>query len=129
MGKIVTRVTNPSTHILRDRAIIIEQTLAAEQKKLVNSYDSKIQATKFAISKLTDIAPDQTTSLRVAADIDAPKWVNELQTLSLKLRDLLIAREVAKNNFNEFFGDSETLAEEAGVAVPGADDNTELTEE
>ena len=76
MGKIVTRVTNPSTNILRDRAIIIEQTLAAEQKKLVNSYDSKIQATKFAISKLTDIAPDQTTSLRCAAYIDAPKLVN-----------------------------------------------------
>ena len=50
MGKFVTRATNSSANVLRDRAIIIEQTLATEQKKLINSYDAEIQKVNLSTS-------------------------------------------------------------------------------
>lgn len=128
MGKFVTRATNSSANVLRDRAIIIEQTLATEQKKLINSYDAEIQKVNLAINKLTDVAPDESTSLRVGGAIDPAKWVNDLQHHKLKLRDLLIARKTAQDTFNEFFGDTETLAAENAGATPEVDD-TELVED
>ena len=104
MNKFAETLTSSNETIKESRAQMLADETVLEVEALVSSLKKEKLQLKNKIVKLTDLAPDNTYSLRPGgADFDAFQWVAELyQTgLDLKLKEIELAE--AKAILKEWF--------------------------
>lgn len=106
MSKFVKTLSASNQEIKEARAeMIAEETVIEVQQFVSNLKKEKLQL-KNKITKLTDLAPDNSYSLRPGGkDFDAAKWVKELHQakMDLKLKEIALAE--AEGIMNEWFED------------------------
>lgn len=104
--KFVTALSSSNDAIKESRAKMIADETAIEVDELVNRVKKEKMLLDNEIVKLTDLAPDNTYSLRPGGvDFKASKWVEKLyQTkldLELKTIELNVAQSIKKEWFTE----------------------------
>lgn len=108
MSKFVEKLAASGDSIKKDRAEMLAEETVIEVQQFVSGLKKDKLKLKNKINKLTDLAPDNTYSLRPGgADFNAEKWVKELHQakMDLKLKEISLAE--AESIMNEWFGDAE----------------------
>ena len=106
MSKFVETLSASNQTIKEARAeMIAEETVIEVQQFVSNLKKEKLQL-KNKITKLTDLAPDNSYSLRPGGkDFNSAQWVQELHKakMDLKLKEIALAE--AEGIMTEWFGD------------------------
>ena len=91
--------------IRQDRAVVIVESAYINYKRLVEDLDLEIKQVKRDRENMLDLSPTTAQSLVVASDFDAPEFVKKDIALGVKIRNLEITRDVAKQRFIHLFGE------------------------
>lgn len=113
MSKFVTMLSASNQDIKSSRAEMIAEETVIEVNQFVSILKKEKMLLKNKIVKLTDLAPDNTYSLRPGGkDFNPTKWVQELhQTkMDLKLKEIELAE--AESILTEWFSEETTTTNE-----------------
>ena len=103
-NKFITNLSASDSSIKETRAILLSKGASIAANGLVQRIESEKLALEMEISKLTDLAPDTSYSLKPGGDkFDAVKWVDDLHKTKLKLRLKEIELESAQEIVKEWF--------------------------
>jgi hypothetical protein len=109
MSKFEKMVSASNSTTLASRASDLAEEVSLELNSFINNLKREKSQLKSKVNKLTDLAPENTTSLRPGhPDFDAAKWVSELHQcrMDLALKDVELAEAQAIHD--EFFGEEPT---------------------
>ena len=114
MGKFLQMMSHNDSNALKARASQIDTQARIAQEEIIHKLKIEKTNVEMQIQGLTDFAPDTTDSLRPGVKGWNPnKWAAELQDAKTRLYELNVELKIAEGTFKEFFGDDETVAEEA----------------
>ncbi len=109
MSKFEKMISSSSSATLANRASDLAEDVVLELNSFINNLKKEKSKLKSTINKLTDLAPENTTSLRPGhPDFEPAKWVSELHQcrMDLALKEVELAE--AEAIYNEYFGEEET---------------------
>lgn len=109
MSKFEKMISSSSSATLANRASDLAEDVVLELNSFINNLKKEKSKLKSTINKLTDLAPENTTSLRPGhPDFEPAKWVAELHQcrMDLALKEVELAE--AEAIYNEYFGEEET---------------------
>lgn len=110
MNKFVSTITKSHEGIREDRAQNKAQKTELKQKALVDKLQGEVLDLEGKIQDLTDLAPEDTTSLK-PQDFDEEHWVEKMQQYKIDLLNKQIELETAKETYNDWFVAEETNEE------------------
>lgn len=105
------RLNQGHSEVLSTRNQLVVNQAKIAQEALVKEKEALVNGLKLKIDQLTDLAPENTTSLTVknALSDNPVKWVADLHQLSV---DLVLAEQehkIAKANYEELFPEEEAV--------------------
>lgn len=104
MKKFQQLISSNSNEALVRRAESITTGAEIAQQNLVNNLKQKKIEIELKIANLTDLAPEDTTSLRPGSkDWDAQKWVSDLQNAKQELYMVNMQLKLAEETYDEYF--------------------------
>jgi hypothetical protein len=104
MNKFVTTLSASDASIKASRATIISEQAEIEVQTMVQSLKKEKLTLQNKIAQMTDLSPEETTSLRPAGkSFDAAKWAKDLHTAKMQLKLKQIELDEAQNIYNEWF--------------------------
>jgi len=104
MSKFVTMLSASNQDIKSSRAEMIAEETIIEVNQFVSTLKKEKMLLKNKIVKLTDLAPDNTYSLRPGGkDFNATKWVQELHQTKMDLKLKEIELTEAESILTEWF--------------------------
>jgi hypothetical protein len=109
MSKFEKMISSSNSATLANRASDLAEDVVLELNSFINNLKKEKSKLKSTINKLTDLAPENTTSLRPGhPDFEPAKWVSELHQcrMDLALKEVELAE--AEAIYNEYFGEEET---------------------
>lgn len=109
MSKFVKMISDSNSATLASRAHDLAEDVSLELISFINELKKQKSKLKSTINKLTDLAPENTTSLRPGhPDFEPAKWVSELHQcrMDLALKEVELAE--AEAIYNEYFGEEKT---------------------
>ena len=108
LSKFVSSLSNNDGAIKTKRAAILASSTEAKQTALINALKDKINTIDLEIENLTDLAPDNTYSLKPGgSNYDPQAWVTKLQQLKLDRFTVSIELDIAVDTYNEWFAPQE----------------------
>jgi len=103
-GRFFKNITLSNKSIREARASQIDRAVGLKYKRMVEDLETKKEDLMADRENATDLSPSIATSLVPAQDLDADKFVaNDLQ-LTIKLRNIQIQLDAAKERYEYFFG-------------------------
>jgi hypothetical protein len=109
MSKFTEKIAATNSATLMSRSEDLEEEIVLELSSFINNLKKEKSQLKSKINKLTDLAPENTTSLRPGhADFEASEWVKNLHKYRMDLALKDIELKEAEAIHEEFFGDEET---------------------
>lgn len=103
-NKFVSTLSASDSTIKSSRATNLAELASIESSSQVQDLRRQKLTIEAKIAKLTDLAPETTTSLRPGSeDFNPSKWIKELHQLQMDLRLKKIELEVAEEIHNEWF--------------------------
>lgn len=111
MNKFSSMLSASNDNIKTTRAQSLAEATSLEVEAFISSLKRERNQLNSKLTNLTDLAPDNTYSLRPGAkDFDAAKWVKELHTtrMDLSLLDIKIKEAEAINK--EWFSEAAATA-------------------
>ncbi len=103
-GAFVASLRRNNKKIRDDRAIVIAEASQVFYKRTVEDLDLEIKQVKREREAMMDLSPTTADSLVLASDFDAKAFVNKDLDLGIKIRNLEIKLEVARNRYAYLFG-------------------------
>lgn len=104
MKKFQKLISSNNNEALIRRAESITTGAEIAQQNLVNGLKQKKIEIELKIANLTDLAPEDTTSLRPGSkDWDAQKWVSDLQNAKQDLYMVEMQLKLAQETYDEYF--------------------------
>lgn len=111
MNKFSDMLSASNTDIKTARAQALAESTVLEVEAFISSLKRERNVLNTKLTNLTDLAPDNTYSLRPGSkDFDAARWVKELHTTRMDLSLLDIKIKEADAIFNEWFKVTEPAA-------------------
>ena len=108
MSKFVKTLSASNDKIKQSRAQALAEEAKLEVDTFVNNLKRDVIQLKNKLAKLTDLAPDNSFSLRPGGDsFDAASWVKELHHTKMDLALKEIELEKAEDIVTEWFSDGE----------------------
>ena len=109
MSKFEKMISSSSSATLANRASDLAEDVVLELNSFINNLKKEKSKLKSTINKLTDLAPENTTSLRPGhPDFEPAKWVSELHQCRMDLALKEVELKEAEAIYNEYFGEEET---------------------
>jgi outer membrane protein TolC len=106
MNKFAKTLSASDKSIKEARAQMLADTTILEVDAKVSNLKREVNSLKNKITQLTDLAPDNTYSLRPGGkDYNPVKWIEELHQAKLDLKLKAIELEVAEEIKSEWFSD------------------------
>jgi hypothetical protein len=103
-NKFITNLSASDSSIKETRATLLSKGASIAANALVQRIETEKLALEMEISKLTDLAPDTSYSLKPGGDkFDAATWVEQLHKTKLKLSLKEIELKSAQEIVNEWF--------------------------
>ena len=104
MNKFTSLISNTGNDTLKRRAENIAQTAEIAQQNLVNKLKQRKAEISLNIENLTDLAPENTESLRPGSkDWNPETWVKQLQEAKEEQYAIAIQLKLAQETFDEYF--------------------------
>lgn len=104
MSKFVNMLSASDSAIKETRAKQLAEDTILEVDAFITSLRRELSKLNNKLTSLTDLAPDNTYSLRPGSkDFDASKWMNELHETKMEIKLKTIELEVANEIKNEWF--------------------------
>lgn len=104
MNKFTSLISNTGNDTLKRRAENIAATAEIAQQNLVNKLKQRKAEISLHIENLTDLAPENTESLRPGnKDWNPETWVTELQKAKEDKYTIEIQLKLAQETFDEYF--------------------------
>lgn len=104
-NKFITNLSASDASIKEARATLLSKGASIAANALVQKIETDKLALEMEISKLTDLAPNNSYSLKPGGDdFDAATWVNNLHKTKLKLNLKEIELKAAQAIVDEWFG-------------------------
>lgn len=111
MNKFAQTLSSSDKSIKQARAQMLSDTTVLEVEAKVSNLKREVNTLKNKITSLTDLAPDNTYSLRPGGkDYNPVKWVDELHQTKIDLRLKVIELEVAEEIYTEWFTETKAHA-------------------
>lgn len=109
MSKFEKMISASNSTTLANRASDLAEEVSLELNSFINNLKREKSQLKSKINKLTDLAPENTTSLRPGhPDFNAANWVAELHQCRMDLSLKEVELTEAQNILDEYFGEEET---------------------
>jgi hypothetical protein len=106
MSKFAKMIASSNDSIKEQRAEMLAEEAVLEVDQLVNGLKKERNKLRNEITKLTDLAPDNSYSLRPGGkDFDAAQWVSKLHQAKLDLKLKEIELTEAESIKTEWFGE------------------------
>jgi hypothetical protein len=106
MSKFVKTLSASNAEIKEARAKMLADTTVLEVESFVQALKKEKLELQNKLANLTDLAPDNTYSLRPGSkDFDAKLWVRELHSTRMEITLKEMELEEAQSIFNEWFGE------------------------
>ena len=102
-------LTRNTSQIKADRATEIAELAEIEAKRKVEDLERELKQLDRRKRSSLDLSPDNTYSIMKVKDFEPGDFVNIYSDLGLKIRELKIKLNNAKQTYNELFGNSYTL--------------------
>jgi len=102
-GAFVSSLVRNNKKIKEDRAIAIAETTQLLYKREVEDLEIQIKAVARERESALDLSPTTADSLILASDFDAKGFVARDIELGVKIRNLEIKLEIARNRYNRLF--------------------------
>lgn len=103
-GKFLDSLKRNNRKIREDRATAIVEDTCLAYKRAVEDIEMAIKRLTRDQDNMLDLSPTDARSLTLASDFDALDFVAKDIELSIKMRNLKIKLEVAKDRFRFLFG-------------------------
>lgn len=101
--KFLQNLTLSHKEITEKRGTELFEDTKFEQEELVRKLESKKRGLQRELSKLEDIYPNHTTSLKFDENFKPKSWVEEVQSIKSQLRVVNDELESAKETMSEWF--------------------------
>ena len=112
MSKFVSMISASNSASLIKRADDLSEEVLLELNSFINGLKKEKSQLKSKINKLTDLAPDNSTSLRPGhADFDAANWVKDLHQCRMELALKEVELEEAQAIYDEYFGEEDVTSQ------------------
>lgn len=111
MSKFEKMISSSNSTTLINRGKDLADEVSLELESFINNLKKEKAQLKNKINKLTDLAPENSTSLRPGhADFKPADWVKDLHKcrMNLALKDVELTE--AQAIYDEYFGDEEPKA-------------------
>lgn len=106
MSKFTKMISASNSATLSSRAADLEEEVVLELNSFINKLKKEKSQLKSKINKLTDLAPENTTSLRPGhPDFDPAVWVANLHQCRMDLALKEVELTEAQAIYDEFFGE------------------------
>lgn len=102
-GAFASSLFRNNKKIRTDRANIIVQGAQTLYKREVEDLELALEQNIMERTNLLDLSPTNSQSLILASDFNTKDFIAKDLSLSLKIRDLKIKLEVARERYNELF--------------------------
>ena len=103
-NKFASMLSASNTDIKSTRAEMVAESTSDEVDSFITNLRKEKRALSIKLNNLTDLAPDNTYSLRPGSkDFDATKWVKELHSTKMQLELKSIELKVAEEIKDEWF--------------------------
>ena len=103
MIKFVKNLTMSEVGIKQARAEALASGTQIEQQDLMNSLKREVLRLENKLTKLNDLAPATTVSLRPGENFDPKAWASDLQNTKIELLNKRIELDVATETYDEWF--------------------------
>lgn len=103
-GKFFESLNRNNKTIKKDRAISITEDAHQFYQRTIEDMERAIKKMKRDRANMLDLNPTDANSLVVASDFDASKFVEKDLELGVKIRNLQIRLEIARESFANLFG-------------------------
>lgn len=114
MSLFTNKITAGNTGILADRARNLAEQAKLEQETLVGNKKREVLRLEQELDKLTDLAPDNTTSLTPGGkDFNAADWVGKLHNVKIKLIEAQVHLQAAEETLATWFSEDDKPAKQA----------------
>jgi hypothetical protein len=105
MSKFTEMISASNSTTLTSRAEDLEEEVLLELNSFINGLKREKAQLKSKINKLTDLAPENSTSLRPGhSDFEASRWVKDLHQHRMDLALKEVELDEAQKIYNEYFG-------------------------
>ena len=104
-GAFAQSLTRNNKKIRADRAIAIAEDAETIYRREVEDLTMQIKKLRRERENMLDLSPTTSDSLVLASDFNAKDFVTRDIDLGVKIRNLEITLEIAKNRFNHLFGE------------------------
>lgn len=103
-GKFFENLNRNNKTIKRDRAVAIAEAAQLLYKREIEDMELEIKKLRREKAGLLDLSPTTADSLTLASDFNEKAFVAKCIELGLKIRNLTIKLEVAKQDYEYLFG-------------------------
>ena len=102
-GAFVQSLVRNNKKIREDRAIAIQEAAQILYKREVEDTELQIKQLRRERESMLDLSPESATSLVLATDFDPKAFVSKDIAIGIKIRNLEITLEIAKERYNHLF--------------------------
>ncbi len=104
IGAFQVALQRNNSKIRKDRAEAISEDTQLVYKRAVEDMEIKIKKLKRDRENMLDLSPTDATSLVLASDFNAEEYIDKDIEIGVKLRNLEIRLEIAKERYEYLFG-------------------------
>ena len=99
----LSQMLSPDTNAIRARRAqqVIGQ-IKLEQEALITNLKREVSTLETKLDDLSDLGPDDTTSLRTRKDFNAASWVQDVQDVKEQLLTKRVSLQIAEETLKEF---------------------------
>lgn len=103
-GAFIDSLRRNNKQIRGDRAVAIVEDAQLRYKRLIEDYEIEIKKMKREQENMLDLSPTTATSLVLASDFKSEEYVKKDIELGVKIRNMQITIDIAKERYNYLFG-------------------------
>lgn len=106
-GAFVASLVRNNKKIKEDRAIAIAESAQMLYKRTVEDIELEIKQLKRDRDAMLDMSPTTADSLVMASDFNAKEFVDKDLAMGVKIRNLEIKLDIARDRYNRLFTENE----------------------
>ena len=103
-GAFFSSIKRNNKQIRDDRATAIAEDTQLIYKRSIEDLELQLKKMKREQENMLDLSPTEATSLILASEFDSSKYVNTDIELGVKIRQIQIKLDVAKERYEYLFG-------------------------
>ena len=105
-GAFIESLKRNNKQIRDDRATSISEDAQIIYKREVEDLEIEIKKLMRERENMLDLSPTDANSLVLASDFNSKEFVNKDIEIGIKIRNLEIKLEIARNRYNHLFGNN-----------------------